>query len=114
MVRDAVGSKNPNTSFSRFFPVSRQSEGPCSWVTPHPNETWIVRVARNVTMEAWGFLSPGQYLIHHHAPKFCPAFQQIIDDAGVERIVLPLRSPNLNASRVRAFSLRLDHSGTGS
>ena len=26
--------------------------------------------------------------------KFCPAFQQIIDDAGVERIVLPPRAPH--------------------
>ena len=33
-------------------------------VTPHPNETWMVQVARNVSMEEWGFLSPGQYLIH--------------------------------------------------
>ena len=23
-------------------------------VTPHPNEAWMVQVARNVTMEAWG------------------------------------------------------------
>jgi putative transposase len=66
-------------------------------VTPHPNEAWMLPVARNVTMEAWGFLSPGQYLIHDRDTKFCPAFQQIIDDAGVERIVLPPRSPNLNA-----------------
>ncbi len=66
-------------------------------VTPHPNEAWMVQVARNVTMEAWGFLSPGQYLIHDRDTKFCPAFQQIIDDAGVERILLPPRSPNLNA-----------------
>ena len=33
-------------------------------VTPHPNEAWMVQVARNVTMEEWGCLSPGQYLIH--------------------------------------------------
>jgi len=33
-------------------------------VTPHPNEAWMMQVARNVTMEEWGFLSPGQYLIH--------------------------------------------------
>src|SRR5438105_3972813 len=66
-------------------------------VTPHPNEAWMVQVARNVTMEAWGFLSPGQYLIHDRDTKFCAAFQQIIDDAGVERVVLPPRSPNLNA-----------------
>ena len=53
-------------------------------VTPHPNEAWMMQVARNVTMEEWGFLSPGQYLIHDRDTKFCAAFQQIIDDAGVE------------------------------
>jgi len=66
-------------------------------VTPHPNEAWMVQVARNVTMEEWGCLSPGQYLIHDRDTKFCAAFQQIINDAGVERVVLPPRSPNLNA-----------------
>jgi transposase InsO family protein len=66
-------------------------------VTPHPNEAWMVQEARNLTMEEWGFLPPGQYLIHDRDAKFCAAFQQIIDDAGVERVVLPPRSPNLNA-----------------
>jgi putative transposase len=66
-------------------------------VTPHPNKAWMVQVARNVTMEEWGFLSPGQYLIHDRDTKFCAAFQHMIDDAGVERVVLPPRSPNLNA-----------------
>jgi putative transposase len=66
-------------------------------VTPHPNEAWMVQVARNVTMEEWGFLAPGQYLIHDRDTKFCAAFQQIIDAAGVTRVPLPPRSPNLNA-----------------
>jgi len=66
-------------------------------VTPHPDEAWMVQVARNVTMEEWGFLAPGQYLIHDRDTKFCAAFQHLIDDAGVERVVLPPRSPNLNA-----------------
>src|SRR5438067_2167072 len=66
-------------------------------VTPHPNEAWMIQVARNVTMEEWGFLSPGQYLIHDRDGKYCPAFQQIIDAAGVTRVPLPARSPNLNA-----------------
>jgi transposase InsO family protein len=57
----------------------------------------MVQVARNVTMEEWGFLAPGQYLIQDRDTKFCAAFQHIIDDAGVERVVLPPRSPNLNA-----------------
>ena len=32
-------------------------------VTPHPNEAWMVQVARNVTMEEWGF--PGIRPIPH-------------------------------------------------
>jgi putative transposase len=66
-------------------------------VTPHPHAAWMAQVAHNVTMETWGCLSPGQYLIHDRDTKFCAVFQQIIDDAGVERVVLPPRSPNLNA-----------------
>jgi transposase InsO family protein len=66
-------------------------------VTPHPNEAWMVQVARNVTMEEWGFLSPDQYLLHDRDGKYCPAFQQIIDGAGITRVPLPPRSPNLNA-----------------
>ena len=51
----------------------------------------------NFATEPWGFLSAGQYLIHDRDGKYCPAFQQLIDAAGVERVPLPPRSPNLNA-----------------
>src|SRR5262249_23968743 len=66
-------------------------------VTPHPNEAWMMQMARNVTMEEWGVLPPGEDLNHDRDTELCAAFQQIIDDAGVEREVLPPRSPNLNA-----------------
>jgi putative transposase len=66
-------------------------------VTPHPNARWIQQIARNVTMAEWGFLSPGQYLIYDRDNKYCPAFQRIIDAAGVTRVPLPPRSPQLNA-----------------
>jgi putative transposase len=66
-------------------------------MTPHPHEAWMMQIARNLTMEQWGFLSAGQYLIHDRDGKYCPAFQQIIDTAGVKRVPLPARSPNLNA-----------------
>ena len=56
-----------------------------------------MQVARNITMEEWGFLSPGQYLIHDRDGKYCPAFQYIIETAEVTRVPLPPRSPNLNA-----------------
>ena len=66
-------------------------------VTPHPDEPWMVQIARNVTIADWGVLSPGQYLIHDRDTKFCLVFQAIMDTAGVKRVVLPARSPNLNA-----------------
>jgi transposase InsO family protein len=65
-------------------------------MTPQPNQAWMMQVARNVTMEQWGFLSPGQYLIHDRDGKYGPAFRQLIDAAGVTRVPLPPRSPNLN------------------
>jgi putative transposase len=66
-------------------------------VTPHPDTRWMLQMARNVTMEQWGFLAPGQSLIHDRDGKYGPAFQHIIDAAGVTRGPLPPRSPNLNA-----------------
>src|SRR5256885_8084004 len=80
-----------------FFIHLESREIHVAGVTPHPNAAWMVQVARNVTMEEWGFLSPGHYLIHDRDTKFCAAFQHLVDAAGVERVVLPPRSPNLNA-----------------
>jgi hypothetical protein len=86
------------TYYVLFFLHLGSREIHVAGITPHPNEAWMVQVARNVTMEEWGFLAPGQYLIHDRDTKFCAAFQHLIDDAGVERVVLPPRSPNLNDS----------------
>jgi Homeodomain-like domain len=58
-------------------------------VTPHPDEQWMQQVACNLTMEEWGFLSPGQYLIHDRDTKFCAACQQIIDGAWIRNSVRP-------------------------
>jgi putative transposase len=66
-------------------------------MTPYPDERWMTQVARNVTMDEWGFLSSGQYLIHDRDGQFCPAFQQTIGAMGVKRVPWPARSPNLNA-----------------
>ena len=66
-------------------------------VTAHPNEAWMMQMARNLTMDEWGVLKPGQYLIHDRDTKFCAAFKQMLDDAGVKRVPLPPRSPWLNA-----------------
>src|SRR5262249_50648826 len=65
--------------------------------TSHQDERWMIQMARSVTMEEWGFLKPGQYLLHDHDTKFCAVFNQILDDAGVHRLPLPPKSLNLNA-----------------
>jgi transposase InsO family protein len=85
------------TYYVLFFMHLGSREVHLAGVTPHPNAPWMIQVARNVTMEEWGFLAPGQYLIHDRDGKYCPAFQQIMDEAGVTRVPLPPRSPNLNA-----------------
>jgi putative transposase len=66
-------------------------------MTPHPDECWMMQIARNVTMADWGFRAPGQYLIHDRDGKYCRTFQRLIEEAGVTCLVLPPRSPNLNA-----------------
>jgi transposase InsO family protein len=80
-----------------FFIHLGSWRGHVAGVTPHPDTARMEQIARNMTMDEWGFLAPGQYLIHDRDGKFCPAFQCTIDEAGVNRVPLPPRSPHLNA-----------------
>jgi putative transposase len=66
-------------------------------VTANPNEPWMNQIARNLTMEKWGLLKPGQYLIHDGDKKFGASFKDRLDHSGVKRVPLPPRSPWLNA-----------------
>ena len=85
------------TYYGLFFIHLASRKVHVAGMTSHPDEQWMKQAARNITMVEWRFLSPGQYLIHDRDAKFCVGFQQIIDDTGIERVVLPPRSPNLNA-----------------
>ena len=69
-------------------------------VTPHPTETWMKQIARNLTMDEWGFLEGRRYLIHDRDTKFTDSFRTIIKSSDVEPLKLPARSPNLNAYAV--------------
>jgi transposase InsO family protein len=66
-------------------------------ITANPNEQWMKQIARNLTMDEWGILKPGQYLIHDGDKKFCASFKDILDNSGVKRVPLPPRSPWLNS-----------------
>jgi transposase InsO family protein len=66
-------------------------------ITPHPTATFMQQCARQLTDPFDGFLLGKQYLIHDRDTKFTQAFDGLLNDSGVEPIVLPPRSPNLNA-----------------
>ena len=65
-------------------------------VTPCPNEAWMTRIARNLTMADVGFLVDHRYLIHDRDGKYCPAFDATLQDGEVSPVRPPPRSPNLN------------------
>ena len=54
-------------------------------------------MARNMTMAGEGTLDGCRYLLHDRDAKFSVAFDIILRSAGIEPLVLPPRSPNLNA-----------------
>ena len=82
-------------------------------ITIHPDEPWMRQIARNVTMEGCGTLRDCRYLLHDRDTKYTQSFRAIIVSGRVEPLVLPARSPNLNAYVERLIgSIRrecLDH-----
>ena len=66
-------------------------------ITVHPDERWMQQMARNVTMEGCGTLRDCHYLLHDRDTKYTSSFRAIIASGQVEPLMLPARSPNLNA-----------------
>jgi len=65
--------------------------------TPHPSECWMKQIARNLTDSCDGFLLGKRYVLMDRDSKFCPSFRDILKGAGAEPLLLPPRSPDLNA-----------------
>jgi len=66
-------------------------------ITGQPDERWMQQMARNATMEGCGSLRDCRYLLHDRDTKYTRSFQAIIASGHVKTLVLPARSPNLNA-----------------
>ena len=66
-------------------------------ITPHPTDAFMMQCARQLTDPLDGFLLDKRYLIHDRDTKFLYGFDQMLRASGVEPVVLPPRSPNLNA-----------------
>ena len=71
--------------------------------TPNPHAAWMKQVAKNLTDCVDGFLNGTRYLLLNRDDKFCPAFKEIFENAGVNPAPLPPKSPNLNAHVERFF-----------
>jgi len=67
-------------------------------LTKHPDEEWLVLVARNMTDAEVGFLRGKRYLLMDRDGKFSELFRRTLQAVGVKPVRLPPRSPNLNAN----------------
>jgi transposase InsO family protein len=65
--------------------------------TTTPDEIWMKQIARNLTAADDGFLEGKRYVLMDRDTKFSAAFRNILEESGVEPVLLPPRSPNLNA-----------------
>jgi putative transposase len=62
-----------------------------------PNGIWMTQIARNLTDADDGFLRGMQYLILDRDPLYTAAFRDLLRESAVKPLLLPARSPNLNA-----------------
>jgi len=65
--------------------------------TPNPDGAWMQQIARNLTDAEDGFLKGKPYVLMDRDGRFSDAFREILEDEGVDPVLLPARSPNLNA-----------------
>ena len=66
-------------------------------ITSVANGLWMAQIARNLTDGEDGFFNKKRYLIHDRDPLYTRDFLNLMDEAGIESVKLPPRSPNLNA-----------------
>ena len=66
-------------------------------ITRHPTEEWMVQMARRAVDAIDGPLLPIRFALHDRDTKFCTSFGGMLRSAGVQPVMLPARSPNLNA-----------------
>ena len=66
-------------------------------IVSQPHGDWMLQVARNLTDAKDGFLRGVSHLLLDRDSLFMAAFRRHLRDSGVQPLLLPARSPNLNA-----------------
>jgi putative transposase len=74
--------------------------------TPTLGDDFMKQIARNLTDPFDGFLTEKKYVLMDRDSNFSCAFRAILQEAGVKPVVLPPKSPNMNAHLER-FHLSL-------
>jgi len=85
------------TYYVLFFIRQKTREVHIAGITTNPDGDWMMQMARNLTMEDFGWLKKGQMVLHDRGSQFCSAFRRILNNEGIKTIMLPFQSPNLNA-----------------
>jgi putative transposase len=67
-------------------------------ITPHPDNSWMAQIARNITDVNDGFLRGKRYLILDRDAKYTDEFRNVLVREGFRVVRLPFRSPNLKAN----------------
>jgi putative transposase len=66
-------------------------------ITPHPDNSWMTQIARNITDVDDGFLRGKRYLVLDRDAKYSDGFRNVLVREGIHVVRLPPRSSNLNA-----------------
>ncbi len=69
--------------------------------TEHPDSTWVVQQARQLSWHVQDGRLPIRFLIHDRDTKFCQGFDTVFRSEGVEIVLTPYRAPNANAMAER-------------
>ena len=77
-------------------------------ITPYPDGDWVRQMTRDLTNVEDGFLLHQSYVLVDRDTKFLPLREYLTSCSEVEPVVLPPRSPNLNAHLER-FMRSLKH-----
>jgi transposase InsO family protein len=69
--------------------------------TPHPDEAFMLQIARQLTDASDGVLNGPRFLICDRDRKWSLAVRQLLETSGVRVIQTPFRAPNCNAHAER-------------
>jgi putative transposase len=85
------------TNYVLFFIDLASRTVKIAGITAHPQEAWMMQMARNLTDAEEPFLRHTRFLIMDRDTKYSATFRAALTRERVEAIRLPPRSPNLNA-----------------